>query len=61
MDKYCLQIIILNFNKSNSMSFIFNNDHITICTYKYCLLIIILNFNFFKSVYTSFILIPTTL
>ena len=28
MGKYCLQIIILNFNKGNSTSFIFKNDHL---------------------------------
>ena len=29
MAKYCLQIIILNFNKTHSTFFIFNNDHLT--------------------------------
>ena len=30
MAKYCLQIIILNFYKTDSTFFIFNNDHLTI-------------------------------
>ena len=34
MGKYFLQIIILNFNKSNSKSFNFNDDHLITC--KYC-------------------------
>ena len=29
MAKYCLQIIILNFNKTDSATFIFNNHHLT--------------------------------
>ena len=62
MAKYCLRIIILNFNKND---FIFNNDHVhrlflimtslqPVCNMaKYCLRIIILNFN--KTDSTSFI------
>ena len=30
MSKYCSGIIILNLNKSDSASFIFNDDHLTI-------------------------------
>ena len=30
MAKYCLQIIILNFNKTDSKFLIFNNEHLQI-------------------------------